>query len=182
MLRGLAAKPALVITDSQAVREVAAAVPEDIRLTTFSTLFARYKGDFAAQLAGAAAIDTLKDGDRVLIAEGCSHHVTCDDIGRVKIPNWMKKYTGRELKFEWTQGADFPDNLEDYALVVHCGGCMLNRAEVRRRINECARQGVKVTNYGIVISKMQGVLERVVKGIADAGATGSGCTMGNEGD
>lgn len=188
MLRGLAAKPALVITDSQAVREVAAAVPEDIRLTTFSTLFARYKGDFAAQLAGAAAIDTLKDGDRVLIAEGCSHHVTCDDIGRGKIPNWMKKYTGRELKFEWTQGADFPDNLEDYALVVHCGGCMLNRAEVRRRINECARQGVKVTNYGIVISKMQGVLERVVKGIADAGATdsvsdtGSISDTGNEGD
>lgn len=185
MLRALAAKPALVITDSQAVREVAAAVPEDIRLTTFSTLFARYKGDFAAQLAGAAAIDTLKDGDRVLIAEGCSHHVTCDDIGRVKIPNWMKKYTGRELKFEWTQGADFPDNLEDYALVVHCGGCMLNRAEVRRRINECARQGVRVTNYGIVISKMQGVLERVVRGIADAdggSATGSVSDTGNEGD
>ena len=118
----------------------------------------------------------------MLIAEGCSHHVTCDDIGRVKIPNWMKKYTGRELKFEWTQGADFPDNLEDYALVVHCGGCMLNRAEVRRRINECARQGVKVTNYGIVISKMQGVLERVVKGIADAGATGSVSDTGSSSD
>ena len=156
----MSAKQALVINDSQAVREVAAAVPEDIRLTTFSTLFARYKGDFAAQLAGAAAIDTLKDGDRVLIAEGCSHHVTCDDIGRVKIPNWMKKYTGRELKFEWTQGADFPDNLEDYALVVHCGGCMLNEREMQYRMEACLQAGVPMTNYGMAIAHMNGILKR----------------------
>lgn len=161
MLGKLAEKPALVITDSQAVKEVAAAVPEDISLTTFSTLFARHKGDFETQLAGAAAIDTLKDGDKVLIAEGCSHHITCDDIGRVKIPNWLLQYTGKKLEFHWASGYDFPAVLDNYALVIHCGGCMLHRNEIRIRIEECKKQQVPITNYGIIISKMQGVLERV---------------------
>ena len=155
--------PDLVITDSQAVKEVAEIVPDTIPLTTFSTLFARYKGDFSAQLNGANTIDALHEGDKVLIAEGCSHHITCDDIGRVKIPNWILKYTGKNIQFDYAQGTDFPDNLNDYALVIHCGGCMLNRAEMRRRINECARQNIQVTNYGILISKMMGVLDRVVR-------------------
>ena len=163
VLLKLSAAPDLVITDSQAVKEVAKIVPSSIPLTTFSTLFARYKGDFGAQLDGANTIDALHEGDKVLIAEGCSHHITCDDIGRVKIPNWILKYTGKNIQFDYAQGTDFPDNLNDYALVIHCGGCMLNRAEMRRRINECARQNIQVTNYGILISKMMGVLDRVVR-------------------
>lgn len=163
VLRKLNSAPDLVITDSQAVKEVAQIVPGTIPLTTFSTLFARYKGDFSAQLNGANTIDALHEGDKVLIAEGCSHHITCDDIGRVKIPNWILKYTGKNIQFDYAQGTDFPDNLNDYALVIHCGGCMLNRAEMRRRINECARQNIQVTNYGILISKMMGVLDRVVR-------------------
>ena len=162
VLRKLNFAPDLVITDSQAVKEVAQIVPDTIPLTTFSTLFARYKGDFSAQLNGANTIDALHEGDKVLIAEGCSHHITCDDIGRVKIPNWILNYTGKNIQFDYAQGTDFPDNLNDYALVIHCGGCMLNRAEMRRRINECARQNIHVTNYGILISKMMGVLDRVV--------------------
>lgn len=163
VLRKLNFAPDLVITDSQAVKEVAQIVPDTIPLTTFSTLFARYKGDFSAQLNGANTIDALHEGDKVLIAEGCSHHITCDDIGRVKIPNWILNYTGKNIQFDYAQGTDFPDNLNDYALVIHCGGCMLNRAEMRRRINECARQNIQVTNYGILISKMMGVLDRVIK-------------------
>lgn len=163
VLRKLNFAPDLVITDSQAVKEVAQIVPDTIPLTTFSTLFARYKGDFSAQLNGANTIDALHEGDKVLIAEGCSHHITCDDIGRVKIPNWILNYTGKNIQFDYAQGTDFPDNLNDYALVIHCGGCMLNRAEMRRRINECARQNIQVTNYGILISKMMGVLDRVVR-------------------
>lgn len=163
VLRKLNSAPDLVITDSQAVKEVAQIVPDTIPLTTFSTLFARYKGDFSAQLNGANTIDALHEGDKVLIAEGCSHHITCDDIGRVKIPNWILNYTGKNIQFDYAQGTDFPDNLNDYALVIHCGGCMLNRAEMRRRINECARQNIHVTNYGILISKMMGVLDRVIK-------------------
>lgn len=163
VLHKLNSAPDLVITDSQAVKEVAEIVPDTIPLTTFSTLFARYKGDFSAQLNGANTIDALHEGDKVLIAEGCSHHITCDDIGRVKIPNWILNYTGKNIQFDYAQGTDFPDNLNDYALVIHCGGCMLNRAEMRRRINECARQNIHVTNYGILISKMMGVLDRVIK-------------------
>ncbi len=163
VLRKLTSAPDLVITDSQAVKEVAQIVPASIPLTTFSTLFARYKGDFSAQLNGANTIDALHEGDKVLIAEGCSHHITCDDIGRVKIPNWILKYTGKNILFDYAQGTDFPDNLNEYALVIHCGGCMLNRAEMRRRINECTRQNIQVTNYGILISKMMGVLDRVIK-------------------
>lgn len=161
MLRKLAVSPALVVTDSQVVQKVAAVVPASIPLTTFSTLLARCKGDFKLLLDGAAQIDKLKDGDKILMAEGCSHRTTCDDIGRVKLPAWLQKYTGKKLVFEFMSGGDFAEDLSEYALVVHCGGCVLNRMEIKRRLNECARRGVKVTNYGIAISKLQGVLDRV---------------------
>lgn len=162
-LEGLTNDPALVITDSQVVDKVAAAVPDRVPMTTFSTLFARYKGDLAALVAGADAIDSLQDGDTILVAEACSHHVADDDIGKVKIPNWMKRYTGRDLNFEFYAGHDFPDDLERYALCIHCGSCMLNRREMLRRIRECMRRGVPVTNYGVAISKLQGVLNRVIR-------------------
>lgn len=162
-LSGLHRRPALVITDSQVVMSVAGDVPEEIPLTTFSILFARYKGDLAQLIAGAGAIDNLVDGDRVLIAEACSHHPVADDIGRVKIPRWMTQYTGRDLNFEVYSGHDFPDNLEGYKLAVHCGGCMINRVEMLRRIKECQRRNVAITNFGLAISKVQGVLDRVVQ-------------------
>lgn len=159
----LANKPDLVICDSQVVLKVAGDVPEDVPFTTFSTLFARYKGDLQPLYEGASAIDNLKDGDKIIIAEACSHHVQADDIGRVKIPRWMRQYTGLDLHFDVFGGHDFPSNLEEYSLVIHCGGCMLNSAEFRRRILECNRRGVPITNYGISISKLHGVLERIVQ-------------------
>jgi [FeFe] hydrogenase H-cluster maturation GTPase HydF len=155
--------PALVVTDSQVILKVSGDVPDAVPLTTFSTLFARYKGDLPTLVAGAKAIDNLKDGDTVLMAEACSHHVQADDIGRVKIPRWISQYTGKDLRFEMHAGHDFPDDLERFALVVHCGSCMLGRMEMVRRIRECARRGVPVTNYGVAISKVQGVLDRVLR-------------------
>jgi [FeFe] hydrogenase H-cluster maturation GTPase HydF len=162
-LGNLRRPPTLVITDSQVILKVSGDVPDKVPLTTFSTLFARYKGDLPTLAAGAAAIDNLRDGDVVLMAEACSHHVQADDIGRVKIPRWLSQYTGKDLTFEMHSGHDFPDDLERYALVVHCGSCMLNRMEMLRRIKECVRRGVPVTNYGVAISKVQGVLERVLR-------------------
>ncbi|MBG0776758.1 MAG: [FeFe] hydrogenase H-cluster maturation GTPase HydF [Desulfovibrionaceae bacterium] len=162
-LAGLARPPALVVTDSQVVLKVAGDVPESVPLTTFSTLFARYKGDLAELAAGAATIDRLQDGDRVLVAEACSHHPVADDIGRVKIPRWFAQYTGKELRFEFYAGHDFPENLEGFSLAVHCGACMLNRTEMLRRIKECRRRGVPITNYGVAISKVQGLLDRVLR-------------------
>ncbi len=162
VLAGLHRTPALVITDSQVVMSVAGDVPEEVPLTTFSTLFARYKGDLDVFLQGAAAIDALRDGAKVLMCEACSHHPVADDIGRVKIPRWISQYTGRDLSFDVYAGHDFPDDLEQYSLVVHCGGCMTNRREVLRRIRECRLRGVPITNYGVAISKVQGVLERIV--------------------
>jgi [FeFe] hydrogenase H-cluster maturation GTPase HydF len=161
--------PALVVTDSQVVLKVAGDVPDSVPLTTFSILFARQKGDLATLVRGAGAIDTLRDGDRVLVAEACSHHVQADDIGRVKIPRWLTQYTGKELCFEVYSGHDFPENLERYALVVHCGGCMLNRTEMVRRMRECGRRGVPMTNYGVAIAKSQGVLERVTRPLLPGG-------------
>ena len=162
-LNRLKEKPKFVVTDSQAVKNVAKMIDDSIKFTTFSTLFARYKGDFKVLYEGANKLDCLKDGDKILIAEGCAHRVTCNDIGRVRIPNMIKQYTKKELEFDIVSGADFKDNLEDYALVVHCGGCMLNRMEVIRRIHECSRAKVSITNYGMLISKTQGVFDRVVK-------------------
>lgn len=158
----LSGKPALVITDSQAFEEVAAAVPEEIPLTSFSILMARYKGFLDMAVEGVRAIDSLKDGDRVLIAEGCTHHRQCDDIGTVKIPRFLKKYTGKDIVIETASGTGFPEDLSPYALVIHCGGCMLNEREVLRRMRFAKRQGVPVTNYGIAIARMKGILERSV--------------------
>ncbi|MGE4537078.1 MAG: [FeFe] hydrogenase H-cluster maturation GTPase HydF [Desulfovibrio sp.] len=162
-LSNLRRPPALVITDSQVILKVSGDVPEDVPLTTFSTLFARFKGDLPTLAAGAATIDKLRDGDTVLMAEACSHHVQADDIGRVKLPRWISQYTGKDLQFEMYSGHDFPDDLERFALVVHCGSCMLGRMEMLRRIKECQRRGVPVTNYGVAISKVQGVLDRVLR-------------------
>ena len=162
-LAGLSRKPDLVITDSQVVLKVIGDVPKDVRFTTFSTLFARYKGDFETLINGAKAIDKLQDGSKVLIAEACSHHVQADDIGTVKIPRWMRQYTGKDIIFEKKAGNDFPENLEEYDLVLHCGSCMLNQMEMKRRIMECVRRGVPIANYGVTISKLHGVLDRVIE-------------------
>ncbi len=162
VLQGLGRRPDMVITDSQVFEEAASVVPLDIPLTSFSILMARYKGLLAAAVQGVTAIDRLKDGDRVLIAEGCTHHRQCDDIGTVKIPRFLKKYTGKELVIETSSGMGFPEDLSSYALVIHCGGCMLNEREVLRRM-KCAREeGVPVTNYGIAIAHMKGILERSI--------------------
>lgn len=162
-LERLGEKPKLVITDSQAFRKVAEDTPEDILLTSFSILFARYKGNLEGAVRGVAALDTLQDGDAILISEGCTHHRQCDDIGTVKIPRWIREYTGKEIRFETTSGTEFPDELGKYKLVVHCGGCMLNEREMRYRL-ACARdQGVPMTNYGILIAHTQGILKRSVQ-------------------
>ncbi|WP_432736904.1 [FeFe] hydrogenase H-cluster maturation GTPase HydF [Maridesulfovibrio sp. FT414] len=162
-LASLKRKPALVITDSQVVLSVSGDVPDDIPLTTFSTLFARYKGDLPSLVKGAEAIESLEDGDTVLIGEACSHHPVADDIGQVKIPRWIRQYTGKDINFVMYSGHDFPEDLERFKLVIHCGACMLNRSEMLRRIRECHRNGIPVTNYGVAISKVQGVLDRVVR-------------------
>ena len=162
-LERLGEKPRLVITDSQAFRKVSEDTPQDILLTSFSILFARYKGNLEEAVRGAAALDTLRDGDTILISEGCTHHRQCDDIGTVKIPRWIREYTGKEIRFETTSGTEFPDELGKYKLVVHCGGCMLNEREMKYRI-ACARdQDVPMTNYGILIAHTQGILKRSVQ-------------------
>lgn len=162
-LTRLGQKPAMVITDSQAFEEVSQIVPSDIALTSFSILMARYKGLLTTAVQGVKAIDKLKDGDRVLIAEGCTHHRQCDDIGTVKIPRWLKKYTGKELVIETSSGTGFPEDLSPYALVIHCGGCMLNEREVRCRMQCAVDAGVPITNYGIVIAYMKGILGRSIE-------------------
>lgn len=152
--------PRLVITDSQAFSKVSAVTPKEITLTSFSILFARYKGDLEAVAKGAAALKTIQDGDKILIAEGCTHHRQCDDIGTVKIPSMIRKFTGKEPEFFFTSGTEFPDNLTDYQLVVHCGGCMLNEREMKYRISCCQDQRVPITNYGILMAQATGILKR----------------------
>ena len=159
-LEGLGKKPAMVITDSQVFKTVAPLVPADIPLTSFSILMARYKGLLDAAALGAAAIEHLKDGDTILIAEGCTHHRQCDDIGTVKIPNWLRKYTGKDIKIETCSGTEFPEDLTKYAMVIHCGGCMLNEREVRYRTKCAVDQGVPITNYGTFIAYVNGILKR----------------------
>ena len=159
-LASLGKKPAMVITDSQVFHTVSAMVPEDIPLTSFSILMARYKGLFGDALRGAAAVEKLKDGDKVLIAEGCTHHRQCDDIGTVKIPNWLRTYTGKDVSIESCSGMEFPEDLSPYAMVIHCGGCMLNEREVRYRTKCAVDQGVPITNYGLLIAYMNGILRR----------------------
>ena len=162
MLDQLKCPPDLVICDSQVVLKMVGDTPNHIPCTTFSILFARLKGDLPKLAAGAAAIDHLRDGDKVLIAESCSHHAAEDDIGRVKIPRWLRQYTGCNLEIDIYAGRDFPDNLDEYSLVVQCGGCMHNRREILSRIEKCEAADVPITNYGLCISQTQGVLKRVL--------------------
>lgn len=169
-LRSLAKKPALVITDSQAFQKVNADTPADVPLTSFSILFARYKGDLKEAVHGAAQLDKLQNGDTVLISEGCTHHRQCGDIGTVKLPNWIRKYTGKELSFEFTSGGEFPEDLSPYALIVHCGGCMLNDREMKARIARAVAQNVPITNYGICIAQVHGILRRSVEMFGDVSA------------
>ena len=159
-LASLGKKPAVVITDSQVFHTVSPIVPPDIRLTSFSILMARYKGLLDDAVRGVAAVDHLKDGDTILIAEGCTHHRQCDDIGTVKIPNWIRKYTGKDIRIATCSGTEFPDDLSPYAMVIHCGGCMLNEREVRYRTKCAVDQGVPITNYGILIAYLNGILKR----------------------
>jgi [FeFe] hydrogenase H-cluster maturation GTPase HydF len=159
-LERLAQKPRLVITDSQVFAKVSADVPPDVPLTSFSILFARYKGYLAAAVRGVVRLDTVRDGERILICEGCTHHRQCDDIGTVKIPRWIRDYTGRSPEFCFTAGNEFPQDVSPYALIVHCGGCMLNDREMRFREKCAADQRVPMTNYGILIAFMQGILQR----------------------
>lgn len=152
--------PRLVVTDSQAFARVSGDTPEDITLTSFSILFSRYKGELEAQLQGVSALSSIKDGDRILIAEGCTHHRQCDDIGTYKIPKWIREYTGKNPVFEFTSGTEFPDDVTSYKMVIHCGGCMLNEREMKYRISCCQDQNVPVTNYGILIARITGILKR----------------------
>ncbi|MDR0747025.1 MAG: [FeFe] hydrogenase H-cluster maturation GTPase HydF [Helicobacteraceae bacterium] len=161
-LENLGKKPSLVVTDSQVFAKAAADVSRDIPLTSFSILFARYKGFLAQALKGAATIDSLEEGDRILISEGCTHHRQCDDIGRVKLPRWIKNHANKRLEFDFTSGGEFPDDLSPYRLIVHCGGCMLNEREMRYRQGLAADQGAAITNYGVLIAHMQGILRRSV--------------------
>lgn len=152
--------PRLVITDSQAFSKVSSETPMEIALTSFSILFARYKGDLKTAVEGAAALNNIQDGDKILIAEGCTHHRQCDDIGTVKIPSMIRKFTGKEPEFVFASGTEFPDDLTDYRLVVHCGGCMLNEREMKYRISCCQDQKVPITNYGILMAQATGILKR----------------------
>ena len=159
----LKSPPSLVITDSQVFKEVSEIVPEDIRLTSFSILFARYRGGLAKMLEGADMLSKLKDGDRVLISEGCTHHRQCEDIGTVKLPRWIREYSGASPHFEFTSGGTYPDDLTYYKLIVHCGGCMLNEAAMKSRIGKAVNQGVPIVNYGMAIAEMTGILKRAMK-------------------
>ena len=162
-LQKLAVKPRMVITDSQAFSQVDRDTPGDIPLTSFSILMARYKGFLTDAVKGVAAIDRLQDGDKVLIAEGCTHHRQCEDIGTVKVPRWLREYTGKELQLEHSSGRDFPEDPSPYKLVIHCGGCMLNDREVAYRRKTAADAGVPFTNYGITIAHLKGILKRSVE-------------------
>lgn len=167
-LSSLSKKPKLVITDSQAFAKVSADTPEDISLTSFSILFVRYKGDLKSAVHGAAQLDKLRDGDKILISEGCTHHRQCNDIGTVKMPNWIRNYSKKELEFHFTSGNEFPEDLSDFSLVVHCGGCMLNAREMQYRTGFADDCGVPMTNYGIAIAHMNGILKRSVSLFSDA--------------
>lgn len=164
-LQKLEGKVRMVITDSQAFEEVAAIVPKEIPLTSFSILMARFKGYLETAVKGIQAVDSLKDGDRILVSEGCTHHRQCEDIGTVKLPNWLLKYTGKDLKFEWSSGREFKEDLSPYAMVIHCGGCMLNERDVKYRMKCAVDQGIPFTNYGIAIAYMKGILQRSIEPI-----------------
>lgn len=162
-LKKLERKPRLVITDSQVFEKVAKIVPEDVPLTSFSILMARYKGDLQAVVQGAKVLDLLRDGDPILISEGCTHHRQCDDIGTVKLPRWVREHTDKKIRFEYTSGTEFPDDLSKYQLIIHCGGCMLNEREMKYRLKCAQDQGIPMTNYGIAIAHMKGILARSIE-------------------
>ena len=165
-LKNLTKKPQMVITDSQVFKKVAEIVPKDIPLTSFSVLFARYKGELWELVKGAKAIDALKDGDKVLISEGCTHHRQCGDIGTQKLPQMIKNYTKKQLEFSFTSGTEFPQNTKEYALVIHCGGCMLTETEMKSRMAYAKESGTPMTNYGTVIAYVNGILERATEPFA----------------
>ena len=166
-LNSLGKKPKMVITDSQVFKKVSAVTPDDILLTSFSILFARYKGNLKTLVDGASALDSLKDGDRILISEGCTHHRQCDDIGTVKLPNWIRNYTKKEIEFKFTSGTEFPLDLSSYKMIVHCGGCMLNEREMKYRL-KCAEDAkIPITNYGTCIAYINGILERSLQPVKD---------------
>lgn len=162
-LQNLGKRPKLVITDSQVFKKVAAETPADILLTSFSILFARYKGNLQTAVQGVTALDSLEDGDKILIGEGCTHHRQCDDIGTVKLPRWIKEYTGKNPEFIFTSGTEFPLDLSPYKMIIHCGSCMLNEREMQYRIKCAADQNIPFTNYGITIAYINGILKRTVE-------------------
>jgi len=167
-LGNLKTPPSIVVTDAQVFEQVARIVPNSIPLTAFSILLARLKGDLVAQTRAAVAVDSLKPGDKVLVAESCTHHPIEEDIGRVKIPRWLRQYAGGDLEFSFVKGRDFPEDLSPYKLVIHCGACMVNRQEMLNRIRECQRQGVPITNYGLVIAYALGILDRALEPFPEA--------------
>lgn len=162
-LKSLGKKPRMVITDSQVFGKVSKIVPADVELTSFSILMARYKGDLETNVKGARILEKLRDGDKVLISEGCTHHRQCEDIGTVKMPRWIQEYTGKQLEFHFTSGTEFPLDLTEYALIVHCGGCTLNEREMKYRLKCAEDQNIPMTNYGICIAYMNGILERSIR-------------------
>ena len=162
-LNKLSVKPKLVITDSQAFGRVNKIVPKDILLTSFSILFARYKGNLKTLITGVKAIDNISDGDTILISEGCTHHRQCNDIGSVKIPNWLKNYTGKDIHFEFSSGTEFPEDLSKYSVIIHCGGCMINEKEMHYRLNYSEKNNIPITNYGITIAQIHGILKRILE-------------------
>lgn len=159
-LMNIGKKPVLVITDSQAFEKVSKETPADIKLTSFSILLARFKGELEQQVEGAKALETLEEGDHILIAEGCTHHRQCDDIGTVKLPGWIRKFSKKEIRFTHTSGIEFPKDLSPYKVVIHCGGCTLNEREMKHRIESAKEQHIPITNYGMAIAYMQGIMER----------------------
>ena len=162
-LAHLGKKPRLVITDSQVFAKVSADTPADIMLTSFSILFARYKGNLPALIKGVTALEQIEDGDKILVSEGCTHHRQCDDIGSVKLPRWIRQYTGKEPEFVFSSGTEFPADLSPYKMIVHCGGCMLNEREMKYRLACAKDQNIPMTNYGILIAYIQGILKRSVE-------------------
>ena len=160
-------KPKLVITDSQAFGKVSKITPDDITLTSFSIIMARYKGDLLSLVKGAKALESIKDGDKILIAEGCTHHRQCNDIGTVKMPLWIENFTNAKPQFSFTSGTGFPENLDEFKLIVHCGGCMLNEKEMKRRMNEAHNADIPIVNYGVAIAHMNGILKRSLAPFSD---------------
>jgi [FeFe] hydrogenase H-cluster maturation GTPase HydF len=167
-LQNLKEPPELVITDSQAIKQVSAKTPKNIKLTTFSIIYAADKSDIVEMARGAAALNNLKDGDKVLIAEGCTHHATADDIGKVKLPKWIAEYSKKNVEIKYASGQDYPKDLKDYKVIVHCGGCTLNRKGMLSRLNKALEAGIPMTNYGISISVFNGVIEKVLEVFPEA--------------